>query len=141
MSIRSSLKVELKPLGCLGVVGAVFSFGLLPLVVRAQEKQFPALLTDEGMSLRNGARIAWKAFTRVHATDFFVEGKYVNCTYELWHTAGKVHFPARRVANIDEVVQFIASHLPPGVQIEARNAGSNALSKAIAKARTKDNGP
>lgn len=135
------MKVELKPLGCLGVIGAVFSLGLLPLVVRAQEKQFPALLTEEGMSLRNGARVAWAAFTRVHATDFFVEGKHINCTYELWHKGGKVHFPARRIANIDDVVQFIANHLPPGVEIKAWNAGSNPLSKAITKARIKDLDP
>jgi hypothetical protein len=129
------VNVELKPLGCLGVVGAIFSFGLLPMVVRAQEKRYPATLTEDGLTLRNGKFIPWSAFVRARATSFHVEGMHVNRTYELWHAHGRVHFPSRRIMNIDAVSHYIAAHLPRGADISEWSAGVSPLSKAINKAR------
>ncbi len=77
------MDVRLKPLGCVGGIGAVLSLGLLPLLRRSQEAQFPASLTDDAMILRNGTRIPWTAFTRVKATDAYVNRAYQHTLYEL----------------------------------------------------------
>jgi len=109
------MNVQLKPPGCVERLGAVLSFGLLPLVRRSVMRQYPATLTDDTMILRNGTRIAWSAFTRFRHTDAYVQGVYVNTTYELWHAAGRLHFSTRQIVDADAVVRFVLGHLPAEV--------------------------
>jgi hypothetical protein len=45
------MDVQLKPLGCVRGVGAVLSLGLLPLLLRKQERQFPAALSLDELIL------------------------------------------------------------------------------------------
>jgi hypothetical protein len=108
------MEVRLKPLGCVGQLGAVLSLGLLPIVQRRQFRQFPGQLTDDAMVLRNGARIPWNSLTGFKATDLYVQGIQMNTQYELWHKGGRVHFTARQIQDIEAVVTFILRHLPPG---------------------------
>ncbi len=109
------MDVRLRPLGCVGQLGAVLSLGLLPLLKRSQEAQFPASFTDDAMILRNGTRIPWTAFTRIKATDVYLNRAYQHTLYELWHPGGRLHFPTHRIDDADSVVKFILGHLPPGV--------------------------
>ncbi len=107
------MDVRLKSLGCMGQIGAVLSLGLLPLLLRSQQTQYPATLSADSMILRNGTKIPWHAFTRFKATDVHVNGVYMNTLYELWHTDGRVHFSSHQVQDADAVVKFIVTHLPP----------------------------
>jgi hypothetical protein len=108
------MDVRLKSLGCMGQIGTVLSLGLLPLLLRSQQAQYPATLSADAMMLRNGTTIPWRAFTRFKPTDVYVNGIYMNTLYELWHTDGRrVHFSSHQVQDADAVVKFIVSHLPP----------------------------
>lgn len=110
------MDVRLAPSGCLNRVGAVLSLGLLPLLQRSQQRQFPAALTDDGMTLRKGTSIPWSAFTRIRVSDLYVQKVHMNTVYELWHTSGRVHFSARQLEDPQNVVQFILRHLPPQIE-------------------------
>ena len=107
------MNVQLKSLGCIGRIGTVLSLGLLPLLLRSQQAQYPATLSADAMILRNGTKIPWHAFTRFKTTDVYVTGVYMNTLYELWHTGGRVHFSSHQVQDADAVVKFIVTHLPP----------------------------
>ena len=109
------MDVELKPMGKAGCAGTVLSLGLLPLLARGQEGQFPATLTDEAMTLRNGRKIPWSAFNRFRATEVQFGGKTAHTLYELYYQGGRVHFPSHRIGNVSAVIDYIARHLPPGV--------------------------
>ena len=109
------MEVQLNPLGKTGCAGTVLSLGLLPILARAQENQFPMQLNDDGMVLRNGKRIPWTSFNRYRATDVVMGGRKQHTLYELFYQGGKLHFPSHRIANVDAVVDYIARHLPPGV--------------------------
>lgn len=109
------MDVRIRPLGNLGCVGGVLSLGLLPLILRSHEKQFPASLTDDGMRLRNGVHIPWSSITRFRARDVLLNGRKQHTLYELWHPGGRVHFPSHRIEDADRVVDYMVRHLPPGI--------------------------
>lgn len=110
--MSSTIEVHLKPLGCAGKAGGCLSFGLLNVVVRSHEKQFPLLLADDAMLLRNGTRIPWNSITRFKATDVLLNGAYQHTLYELWHPGGRVHFPTHRIEDAERVVDFVVQHVP-----------------------------
>lgn len=110
------MDVRLRSLGCVGRLGGVLSLGLLPLVLRKHENQFPLRLEGDSMILRSGARIPWSAFTRVRATEILLNGRYQHTLYELWHPGGRIHFPSHRIEDAESVVKFVMAHLSPNVQ-------------------------
>lgn len=114
------MDVQLKSLGCVGQIGAVLSLGFLPLMLRSQNRQYPATLEPGAMVLRNGARIPWEAFTRFEGRPVLLNGSYQHTLYELWHPGGRIHFSSHRIQDAEAVVQYIADHLRPDV---ARPAG------------------
>ena len=113
------MEVQLRPPGCLHRLGTALSFGLLPVLLRSQQTQYPASLSEDSMILRSGVRIPWSAFKRYRATELYVRGIHMNTQYELWHSSGRVYFAARQIEDPDAVVRFILAHLPP----EAMQAG------------------
>jgi hypothetical protein len=107
------MEVHLSAPGCAHRAGTVLSFGLLPVLLRSQLKQYPASLTEHGMTLRNGTRIPWSSFTRYRATELYVRGVHVNTQHELWHGGGRVHFAERQLQDPEAVVEFIRKHISP----------------------------
>jgi hypothetical protein len=115
-----ALDVHLKPAGCTDTLVAVITLGLYPLYFYFYKQKMPRRLTREGMILRNGKQIPWGQFTRVKRTDIFYGPRevFTGSRYQLWHSRGKVQFGTPMLANADDVVAFMAQHLPP----EARGA-------------------
>jgi hypothetical protein len=99
--------------GCLWTAGGVLSLGLMPLLLRAHERQLPATLTDEEMVLRNGKRIPWSQFTGATGTKVYLEKTYVGTRWILKHPGGKVVIQTNQIHDPDQVMEFIMSHLPP----------------------------
>lgn len=98
--------------GCLMTTASVLSLGVLPLLMRMHYNQLPATLTEDGMVLRNGRHIRWSDFTRVKGTRIFVNQTYIGTAWVLKHAGGKVQIRTDNLANADEVMQFILSHVP-----------------------------
>ena len=99
--------------GCLWLTGNVLSLGVLPLVMRANERQLPAQLTDTEMVLRNGKRIPWGDFTRAESLKVYLGSAYVGTRWVLKHRGGKVMLGTERLEDSDRVMEFILRHLPP----------------------------
>jgi hypothetical protein len=112
------MEVTLRPLGCVGVLGAVLSFGLLPMVRRRHERQYPGLLLEDAMVLRDGTRIPWRDITRLWKSETYSNQRWLFTQYVLTHTRGKVKFPSHRLQDSRAVVTFIVAHLPGGVSVE-----------------------
>jgi hypothetical protein len=112
------MNVELNPLGCVGALGALLSLGLMPLVRRRHERQFPQMLSDAGMQLRSGRNIPWTDFKRAHSSATYRRERYKFTQYTFWHSTGRVTFPSHRIADAAAVVQYIAARLPAGVAIQ-----------------------
>jgi len=107
------MEVRLRPTGCAGQAGGCLSFGLLNLVMKSQNRQYPLMLTEDEMILRNGTRIAWRDFTRLKVTDILLNGAYQHTQYELWHPGGRIHFASHRIEDAEAVAGFVIAHLPP----------------------------
>src|SRR4026207_1306704 len=100
------MEVKHKKGGCAEQAGCVFSLGLLPLMLAQQRKQMPVSFTDAEMVLKNGTQIPWSNFTRMTATDVYLNRAFVRTQYALNHTSGKVTFGSDKIENSQEVVQF-----------------------------------
>jgi hypothetical protein len=112
------MEVKLGPLGCVGVLGAVLSFGLLPLVRRRHERQYPGRLLEDAMILRDGTRIPWRDITRLWKSETYSNQRWLFTQFVLTHAQGKVKFPSHRLQDPREVLTFIVAHLPAGVSVE-----------------------
>ncbi len=103
--------------GCLWVATAVLSLGLAPMITGRYYRQVPVRLSDEGMTLRNGRRIPWSAFTRVSATDIYLGSglskRYMKTRYVLRHTGGKVDLQTDTIRDADRVIAYILERVPP----------------------------
>jgi hypothetical protein len=109
------MEVRHKKGGCAEQMGCVFSLGLLPLMLAQQRKQMPISLTEAEMVLKNGTRIPWGNFTRMTATDVYLNRAFVRTQYALNHTNGKVMFGSDKIENSQEVIQFMLNHLPRNI--------------------------
>jgi hypothetical protein len=112
------VKIELNPLGCIGVLGALLSLGLMPLVRRSHERQFPRTLSDTGMQLRSGRNILWTDFVRAHSSATYRRDRYLFTQYTFWHSGGRVTFPSHRIADAQAVIRYITARLPASVAIQ-----------------------
>lgn len=109
------MEVKHKKGGCTEQLGCVFSLGLLPLMLAMQRNQMPVTFSDTEMILKNGTRIPWANFTRMTATDVYLNRSFVRTQYVLNHANGKVAFGSDKIENAQEVVQFMLGHLPRNV--------------------------
>lgn len=117
-SLRAPVEVELiRNKGCMWAATAVLSLGLAPLVVGRYYRQAPRRLTEEEMTLQNGQRLPWSAFTRVTATDIYLGSglskRYMKTRYVLQHSKGKVDVQTDTLRDADRVIAFILDHVPP----------------------------
>jgi hypothetical protein len=112
------VEVKLGPLGCVGVLGAVLSFGLSPLVRRRHERQYPGRLLEDAMVLRDGTRIPWRDITRVWKSETYSNQRWLFTQFVITHVRGKVKFPSHRLQDARAVLGFIVAHLPSGVTVE-----------------------
>jgi hypothetical protein len=115
---ESTVDVTLRPLGCVGCLGSVLSLGLMPLVRRHHERQYPRELSSAGMRLRGGAFIPWAAFQRARRSDNHLLDRYLFTQFTFWHAQGRVTFPSHRLTDAAAVLRHIETHLPAGVEIE-----------------------
>jgi hypothetical protein len=99
--------------GCVWVMGAVFSLGLLPLLAGRAARTTPERLTEEEMILRNGTRIPWGQFTGAKATEVFLNRRYIRTRYVFTYTGGTVALENDRVHDSERVIGYILAHLPP----------------------------
>jgi hypothetical protein len=116
-----SMDVQLRGFACLDVAGCFLSLGLLPIILFLQINSLPKRLTDEALITRSGKSIPWNQFTKATITHHYVKGSasskgsYTGTRFNLTYPGGKLNFYTMRVANNNEVVQFITSHLPANI--------------------------
>ena len=101
--------------GCFMVLLGVLSFGIAPLAIWWQQRNWPARVDETGLTTRAGKFIPWNEFTRVVrvATQL---GSGATATrverLELHSPYGKVFIPTERLLDSTQVVAYILDYLP-----------------------------
>jgi hypothetical protein len=109
------MEVKLRPAlpGCLGIGLGMMSLGLIPWMIRNNDRNFfPASVDDEAVVTRTGKRILWSEFTKVRKVVIDRGMSKYTLEYHFDSPKGRVAFHRGRIANIEEVLQFVWAQIP-----------------------------
>ncbi len=109
------MEVKLRPAlpGCLGIGLGVMSFGLIPWMIRNNDRNFfPASVDDQGVVTRRGKRILWTEFAKVRKIVIDRGMSKYTLEYHFDSPKGRVAFHRGRIENIEEVLQFVWAQIP-----------------------------
>ena len=99
--------------GCLMVVGGLFSFGLVPLILILSLKTQPTRMGPAGMTLKNGTQIPWSSLTKVVHVRVHGQTGVVAERFDLSHPKGVTKVVLNRIYNRDAVFNYILRYVPP----------------------------
>ena len=114
------MEVKIKPLsGCATVGLGCLTLGLMPLFAWLNQRNWPQLVDEQGLTTRKGTRIEWSAFTKMTKVVTRMSGSSTPMAehYELASPKGKVIVAAYRLENGDQVLDYIWQHLPEQVRV------------------------
>lgn len=125
------IEVELRPgvPGCVTTSLGCLTLGLVPVMMRWNERHFARRMDQFGVETRSGKRIAWSEFTRIRRAQGRLAGRRLQVNYSddlysprahalsdeylLESPRGRVSVPLWRAVNGDAVRTFTLAHLPP----------------------------
>lgn len=125
------IEIQLRPgvPGCVTVLLGCLSLGLVPLMMRWNERHFARRMDQSGVETRSGKRIAWSEFTRIRRAQGRLAGRRLQVNYSddlyspraralsdeylLESPRGRVSVPLWRAVNGNAVREFTLAHLPP----------------------------
>jgi hypothetical protein len=87
------------------VTFGLFSAGLIPLVLHFSRRQWPRVVDGEGLTLRDGTRIPWRACTHVAKAQGRTDLVFGGTT---------VWFPAWQIRDGKQILAEIRDHLGVG---------------------------
>lgn len=126
------IEVQLRPEvpGCLTLLLAGLSLGLVPILMRWNERHFARRMDEDGVTTRGGRRIAWSEVTAIRRAQGIVrpgrrvlEVRYTDDLYTrasrvtsdeylLESPKGRVSVPFWRAANGEALRAFTLEHVP-----------------------------
>lgn len=109
------MDIQVKPLpGCNSVFLGVLSLGIAPLIIKIQERRWPASVDEQGLTTKSGKQIAWQDFTKAVKVIQNTQGTMTE-RYDLHYADGVVPIVVYRLENGPRVLDYILEHLPETV--------------------------